>query len=181
MKATADVEWMLCERMKCRLRKRVCLTRQILKDWKGLPRHLECVDCPQGLENRRAAATKAALGEVRALGQTRSVRLDRGPQRQKESGGKIMNETRQLCSQCGARPAMVRENGQVINGKCNECMGRLLRAQKASRRASTVRLDFSGEPNLLERIREIADREYRTVEAQLLYTVKKGLQGMERS
>ena len=92
-----------------------------------------------------------------------------------------MNDTPPLCSQCGKRPAMVRENGQVINGKCNECMGRLLRARKASRRASTVRLDFTGEPDLLERIREIADREYRTVQAQLLYTVKKGLQSMERS
>ena len=91
-----------------------------------------------------------------------------------------MNETRQLCSQCGTRPAMIRENGQVINGKCNECMGRLLREKKRTRRASSVRLDFSGDPDLLRQIREIADREYRTVEAQLLYTVKKGLQAMER-
>ena len=120
-------------------------------------------------------------GEARPAGRTSPIRLKaRESHEQKELGGRMMNETQPLCSQCGTRPAMVRENGQVINGKCNECMGRLLRTKKKSKQASSVRLDFSGEPDLLERVRDIADREYRTVEAQLLYTVKKGLQDMER-
>jgi hypothetical protein len=177
MEAPADLDFMFCERMKCRLKKSVCLARQGLKDWKGAPRHLECVDCPQGLENRKNAVMEDLPGATRPAGEHGpESRRSRKSHVKKELGGRMMSETRQLCSQCGTRPAMVRENGQVINGKCNQCMGRLLRAKKKSTEASRVRLDFSGDPDLLARVREIADREYRTVEAQLLYTVKKGLQ-----
>jgi|GEM_PF-2333688 len=87
-----------------------------------------------------------------------------------------MNPTSPVCRECGKEPAMLRGDGRVVNGRCNACMGRLLRAGKSRILNSAVRIRFLEEPDLLEQLRRLARSEYRTLEAQILYTLRKGLE-----
>ncbi len=45
-------DFMRCRRMRCVLRKSVCIRRQEIKDWDGTPGYLECHGCRDGLRIR---------------------------------------------------------------------------------------------------------------------------------
>jgi len=99
----------------------------------------------------------------------------------KAGGLNRMNEgTAPLCRKKGCtRPAMLNKNGKVVNGWCRECW--LKRAKKARkmkaevRPTSTVVLDFSARPELLEALRAAAEAEFRSAEQQALFLISEGL------
>jgi|GEM_PF-4109881 len=89
-----------------------------------------------------------------------------------------------LCSNCGKRPAVVDEFGDVVHGLCGQCRGGITKKGKGKKGGKAGRpparkslnLDITSYPEIMEGLADAAVVHIRTLEHQAIAYIVAGLQ-----